>query len=346
MVSIIMPVYNREVLIKRAIESVFRQTYQNWKLIVVDDNSSDHTHEVVEKYIKKDKRIQYIKLNENKGPSHARNIGIMASESKYIAFLDSDDEWTEEHLEECVSVLEEGEYKICSALWVEESNGNYQYVKDYDWFQESIEYLTEHKVCDDTQKYWRFGKNSFENISKSFIYCYHINTIVMNREIVDDVGVFDEKLGSSEDLEYFNRIFQKYPLVTVNRTHFIYHFGENNIYAFTNRKEIDFHEYLKDLNLRKKHIRNQVFKLRVFRKICVLIATADNFSDKGPIIKSIKEDMFYRCLTIALMNRGVSFLSYIRYYVKALSFCRTRQMIKMWMHYKKEEEIQIYFKMD
>ncbi|MDE6883018.1 MAG: glycosyltransferase family 2 protein [Lachnospiraceae bacterium] len=97
MVSVIIPTYNRADMIKRAIDSVLRQTYRSYEVIVVDDGSADDTGSVIADI--QDARIRYIALMENQGVAHARNVGIREARYDYIAFLDSDDEWMPDKLE-------------------------------------------------------------------------------------------------------------------------------------------------------------------------------------------------------------------------------------------------------
>lgn len=97
MVSIIVPTYNREKTIERAVQSILRQTYGYYEIIIVDDGSTDNTEEIIKEI--KDDRIRYISYKENQGASHARNVGIQAAKYDYIAFLDSDDEWLPDKLE-------------------------------------------------------------------------------------------------------------------------------------------------------------------------------------------------------------------------------------------------------
>ena len=99
MVSIIVPTYNREQYISRAVQSILRQTYDKYEVIVVDDGSTDNTQEIVKKLQEKDDRIRYIVSERNQGVAHARNIGIQEAKYDYIAFLDSDDEWLPEKLQ-------------------------------------------------------------------------------------------------------------------------------------------------------------------------------------------------------------------------------------------------------
>jgi len=105
-VSIIMPAYNAELYIAEAIESVLRQTYTCWELLIIDDSSTDRTPEIVRSYAVGDGRIRYRKLDRNCGASAARNLAIGMASGKYLAFLDSDDIWLPEKLAVQVGFME------------------------------------------------------------------------------------------------------------------------------------------------------------------------------------------------------------------------------------------------
>jgi glycosyltransferase involved in cell wall biosynthesis len=126
-VSVIVPTYNRADTIKRAIASVQAQTFQDWELIVVDDGSTDGTASVIAGL---DPRMVVIR-QENQGISGARNTGLARSTGRYIAFLDSDDEWLPHHLELCVSFLRAfpEEHFVTTELW--EDFGKGRIVKHY-----------------------------------------------------------------------------------------------------------------------------------------------------------------------------------------------------------------------
>lgn len=102
-VSVIIPTYNRASTIKRAIDSVLGQTYQDFELIVVDDGSTDDTQQIVDSY--KDSRVRYLKTEERRGANHARNVGIQNAKGEYIAFQDSDDLWFKDKLEKQMDVF-------------------------------------------------------------------------------------------------------------------------------------------------------------------------------------------------------------------------------------------------
>lgn len=100
-VSIIMPTYNSERWVERAILSVLAQSYKNYELVIVDDGSTDNTYKLISKYTE-DPRIKIFRLNVNSGVSNARNIGIELCKGDIVTFLDSDDEFLPNALETIV----------------------------------------------------------------------------------------------------------------------------------------------------------------------------------------------------------------------------------------------------
>ena len=96
MISVIIPLYNKEVYIKETIESVLNQTFQSFEIIVVNDGSNDGGPAIVNAF--NDERIKLIST-ANGGVSSARNIGVAKSNYEFVAFLDADDKWLPNHLE-------------------------------------------------------------------------------------------------------------------------------------------------------------------------------------------------------------------------------------------------------
>ena len=105
-VSVIIPTYNRATIVLDAIRSVFRQTFQDLEVIVVDDGSDDDTYQQI--LALRDPRVTVIRHDMNKGAAAARNTGVAAAKGKYVAFLDSDDQWAHDKLARQVSFLEAG----------------------------------------------------------------------------------------------------------------------------------------------------------------------------------------------------------------------------------------------
>ena len=110
-VDIILPNYNKEFFLQETIDSVLNQSYNNWKLVIIDNCSTDNSKTVIEKF-RENKKINIIHLKKNMGASFSRNLGIRLSNSKYISFLDADDLWTPNKLNDQINFMEEKDYNF------------------------------------------------------------------------------------------------------------------------------------------------------------------------------------------------------------------------------------------
>lgn len=130
LVSIIMPAYNCEKFIEDSIESVISQEYSNWELIIIDDCSNDNTSQVIEKYCNYDSRIKYYKNEINKGVSFTRNRAIQLSKGTWIAFLDSDDIWSQDKLVKQLkfAVSKQVNFIFTAATFIDTEGERYNYV--------------------------------------------------------------------------------------------------------------------------------------------------------------------------------------------------------------------------
>ena len=104
-VSIITPSYNSEAFLEDCITSVLSQTYLDWEMIIVDDNSIDNSRNIIKKFAKLDKRIKYFFLEENQGAAKSRNIAFNIADGEFIAFLDADDMWFSTKLEKQIAFM-------------------------------------------------------------------------------------------------------------------------------------------------------------------------------------------------------------------------------------------------
>lgn len=113
LVSVIMPMYNSARYVAESIESVIAQTYSNWELMVIDDGSIDDSIKIVKEYSRRDDRIKLL-FNDNHvgNPSAPRNYGIEKAQGEFIAFLDSDDVWLPEKLEEQLQLFKDKDTKV------------------------------------------------------------------------------------------------------------------------------------------------------------------------------------------------------------------------------------------
>ncbi len=105
LVSIITPTYNSEKFITETIQSVQKQSYTNWEMLIVDDCSTDNTVSIVSAISKNDSRIRFFQLEENLGTGVARDLALAKASGRYITFLDSDDLWKPSKLEKQIDFL-------------------------------------------------------------------------------------------------------------------------------------------------------------------------------------------------------------------------------------------------
>jgi glycosyltransferase involved in cell wall biosynthesis len=112
-VSVIIPAYNSELYIKEAIDSILKQSFTHWEMIIVNDGSTDNTQAIVEEFIVKDSRIKLI-VQKNSGSALARSTGFIHSQGKYIYFLDADDRPKSNTLERLYLALEKWTEAVAS----------------------------------------------------------------------------------------------------------------------------------------------------------------------------------------------------------------------------------------
>lgn len=199
MVSIIVPTYNREKEISRAINSILQQTYEDYEIIIVDDGSTDHTRSVVEQI--KDDRIRYIQLEQNQGAGHARNIGIQEARFDYIAFLDSDDEWMPDKLNlQMDKLLSSGEK--FGMVYCRMSG--YQRHSDARFICPPMELKNE--VLEGEL----FDKLLLHNVIGT-------PTVLLRRECLEQIGGFKESLLCLEDWELILRIAKEWKIGFVDK---------------------------------------------------------------------------------------------------------------------------------
>jgi glycosyltransferase involved in cell wall biosynthesis len=189
-VSVIIPAYNRSFTIARAVESALAQTFQDLEVIVVDDGSSDTTRNIVQSI--PDDRLRLICHATNLGAAAARNTGMKASQAKYIAWLDSDDEWLPEKLQTQLDAFQHAapDVKACYSA------------------HERIE-----------QGCMRIHLPRQNDRKKLFLGCDlgPGTTLLFERTVLDEVGYLDESLVRYEDWDWLLRYCSRYRLVGVER---------------------------------------------------------------------------------------------------------------------------------
>ncbi|MDR3047820.1 MAG: glycosyltransferase family 2 protein, partial [Bacteroidales bacterium] len=124
LISVVIPAYNKPEMLANTLQSVLRQTHKNLEIIVVDDGSEIDLLSIIEQF--KDVRISYFKL-KHKNANVARNYGIQQSKGQYVAMLDADDEWLENHLKNClITIQKEKSDGLHGSLIIKEYNSDNQ----------------------------------------------------------------------------------------------------------------------------------------------------------------------------------------------------------------------------
>lgn len=191
LISVIIPVYNVEQYLQQCLDSLLRQTYQNFELILVDDGSLDNSWEIMQDYAKKDTRVRLFR-KENGGVSSARNFGLEIAKGDYIAFVDSDDFVAEQYLEGLYWALDKENAKlaVCKFAQVDET-------------------------AEPTfELFWELPKIRREIVTKQdYVYggattCSQCWRALYHRDLLKDIR-FDSEIYIGEDTIFFLQAFLK-----------------------------------------------------------------------------------------------------------------------------------------
>jgi glycosyltransferase involved in cell wall biosynthesis len=208
LVSVIIPCYNCKDYIRETVESVLRQTYKNFEIILIDDGSTDGLFEACEDFFHVN-NVMYIH-KENGGPASARNLGIAKSNGEFIAFLDSDDLWSPNKLEKQTAALVAGDCKLA-------------YTKRAEFLSEkgTGEHIMPNAACYSGDVFERLLLGNF--ITNS--------SVMIKREVLNDVGLFreDNDFFAIEDYQLWLRIAAKYNLCFIDELLIFYRLHQNQI---------------------------------------------------------------------------------------------------------------------
>ncbi len=195
MIDIIIPFYNRKNLIMRAVQSIQNQTFQDWFLWLINDGSTDKSTESLKKELQSEK-IKIISLKKNKGVSFARNRGLELSQRKWVAFLDSDDEWLPQKLEKQIEYAHKNPDRPlihCNEIWIK--NG---------------------KILNQKQKHKKQGGRIF--IPSTKLCCISPSAVLIKRSLFEELGFFREDFPVCEDYELWLRVTSRYEVGFLEET--------------------------------------------------------------------------------------------------------------------------------
>ncbi|MGJ8677698.1 MAG: glycosyltransferase family 2 protein [Akkermansiaceae bacterium] len=185
-ISLVIPTYNRKDKVVRAVQSALAQTYPPYEILVIDDGSSDGTRELLENR----SDIRYI-YKENGGVSSARNLGIQESAGEWIAFLDSDDTWLPEKLQEQIQCLATTGGKANFTSIAEEGKA------PADGFSEVRPHCDSNVHCSVSEAYDFLWKSECHPM---------VQTLLIEKSLLINLGCFDQSLTVAEDTALFYRI--------------------------------------------------------------------------------------------------------------------------------------------
>lgn len=238
LVSVIIPTHNRASHIESTVLSVLNQTYQNLEIIVIDDHSIDNTQKILDTI--KDSRLKVIKNNRKKGAPGARNTGILYSKGEYLAFLDDDDYWYINKIDEQITKFNNSMSSIGLVYC-------------------GYSIMENHKITAMINPKWK--KNVLKKILKQNI--VGSPTPLIKRECIENVGLFDEAFVSCQDWEYWSRVAIDYEFDYVPKILSNYQIHEKQISQSSDRLlkgRISYYHKFKKLlvqnTLVSVHIRN------------------------------------------------------------------------------------------
>lgn len=232
LVSIIIPLYNKEKAIKNTVLSVLKQTYADIEIVIVDDGSTDNSREIVEKLAETDDRI-FLYHKENGGVSSARNYGLKMARGKWVTFLDADDELMPDNVEVLVNLVNKFGVKIGAANFLDTCDGitsvsrfNYLHFRD--------------KVV----------RNFILELIKSRAFFCN-GAIIFRKDILGD-RPYNESLSRFEDAEFELRLFNKYPIAITTKPVVLIHREMSESSKL--RKDPEKDDYIFNMNFRGKTI--------------------------------------------------------------------------------------------
>jgi len=285
-ISVIIPTYNSEKTISRAIESVLNQSYSVFEIIIIDDASTDKTMDIVTKYTK----VISIGLNKNKGASAARNEGIKKATGNWIAFLDSDDEWKLDKLEKQIIFLNKHNYLVWCCSKFSSSNKKMESKND------------------------KNGIYTYFYAELNSLFHVHTITLLIRRDVFSVVGDFDLFFRRHQDWDLWWRIAYQYPEIGyIDEVLAIQHVDKENNNIMKYRIEGKKGKYLRPLIYKHLMLSKNTEQKKVFHKLAqkklvrnIMVAYFLGFkSDAMETFNTFKADIPYSLLLKNILSHKI-----------------------------------------
>ena len=326
--SVIMPVFNSAMYLRETLDSILNQTFTDFELIIINDNSSDESEKIIFEYIKTDDRIIYYSQTTNKGPANARNKGIELAKGKYIALNDADD------------------------------------ISELNRFEKQINFLNKNpsiNVC--ASWYTEFGINIKKNLVKSPIEnedikiafltydCIGNSTVMMRNEVMTN-NRFDINFKVCEDYKLWSELLLDNKFYTIPESLVKYRVHEQGISKLKKSFIAEYDKiiklnYIRNTLLLTDNKDNSIFKIFNREKnqneneLKLIIATGENLINQNDllknfdkqkfenkvtkgIIKSLKKGVFTKKFLFEIKEKNIFFYKKIPLYIKALLFIKAK----------------------
>lgn len=232
-ISIIIPTYNRAHFIGETLDSILNQTYKHWECIVVDDQSTDHTDEIMDYYCKNDPRIKFFSRpqHKKKGPNSCRNFGYEKSKGSFINWIDSDDILFQNALEKKIKNIGINDLLVSTVKYVDELN----------------------QPIDLTHKYFS-ENNLIEDYFMGNVTFYTFTPLWKKTFLDSQQELFDEDIFNLDDWDFNLRMLYQNPRIKYLHEPLIFYRLHKNSLS-QEIYNLNFKELLSEFNARKKHFK-------------------------------------------------------------------------------------------
>ena len=274
-VSVVMPTYNQACFIKEAIDSVLRQSYENFELIIIDNHSDDPTEEIILDYQERDSRVKYIKFHNQGIIAASRNLGIEKAKGELIAFIDSDDIWLPEKLEKQIQCFQDEKlFAVATKAF---------------WMKENMV----------LPKYYFAKKGYYDCGYRDFLFSNHAvcSSVIARKDILQDLKGFDQQRDfiCIEDWELWLRIANKGKFRILNEPLLFYRIQPNKYQQAVESSKRRFKvidKHLKSISIKNDELKEAKANINLF--IAVNLLRLEDSQSKVYFFKAFKSALRFK----------------------------------------------------
>ena len=288
MISVVIPVFNKEKYISATLFSVWAQTYKNWECIIVNDGSTDSSLSTINDFIERHPNNWKVITKNNSGQADTRNIGISEAHGKYIAFLDADDFWINTKLQEQLEVAVKGDFDVV--------------LSDYLIFNESLK---------------RFRLVRLRNVERDLFGWLKMkkfgalpeSSALFKRSVLQNLNGFNNLYTTSGGLDLMLRAYPKYKIALSKVLHVLYRINEGQWHTNIKELEIDLIQ-LQSANYSQK-VRNLVTFHNIYLQLTSARKEVISKKNKVKIIRRLFQHPFVTLILVfSILIRNIKSFFY------------------------------------